>query len=785
MLCNNVNKQRGEITISSSEVSCDANDQLEIGEKLVVFLLKVINISGSGTAIYKGSYKDRVVAVKRILRSHIILANQEIANLKAFQQHQNVVRFYGEGRDRDFLYLALELCDCDLNDLIQLYSPDSSQNMTISSNLEKLRNNLGDVQLWKENNGRPSPLLLKLMRDMVSGLVVVHDMGIIHRDLKPQNILIIKESSTLCAKISDMGISRKLRDNKASLSNHFSRCGTTGWKAKEWLLFERQTLAMDLFSLGCLLFFCITHGRHPFGDHDERNRNIRNDDAQDLYLVQDFPEAFHLISLLLKADHNLRILTGKMFLKDDSLSKFKGKGAESTTSDDIMRQIGKKLLVSTKEIGKSGTGTVVYEGRYNDIAVAVKRIQQSHGNMADREITNFIAISKQNENIVRYYGAERDRDFIYLILELCHCNLDDLIQIYSTNSSKHQHVSEYLEKVKNIFGDVKLWKENDRPSPLLLKLMRGIVSGLVDLHNSRIIHRDLKPENVLIIGKSSGLCAKLSDMGISRQLRDNKSSLTNNISRCGTMGWKAKECLLADERPPVISSDQRLTTAMDLFSLGCLLFFCITRGIHPFGEHDERNMNIKKDIVQNLNLLHNFPEAFELISLLLKADHQERPKANEVLLHPLFWDAEKRLSFLRDTSDRVTKNSDISNALESTADTIFETEMMCLLNVVLKWNKKVNDKIIKHISTYAREAYKFNSVRDLLRLIGDICKHYQQLPDNIQRLVGSCYEEIDDYFTWRFPMLLIEVYKVVCTHCKKEKRFGKYFNQNKGESLAD
>ncbi|XP_024029810.1 serine/threonine-protein kinase/endoribonuclease IRE1a [Morus notabilis] len=460
-------------------------------------------------------------------------------------------------------------------------------------------------------------------------------------------------------------------------------------------------------------------------------------------------------------------------------------GAESTTSDDIMRQIGKKLLVSTKEIGKSGTGTVVYEGRYNDIAVAVKRIQQSHGNMADREITNFIAISKQNENIVRYYGAERDRDFIYLILELCHCNLDDLIQIYSTNSSKHQHVSEYLEKVKNIFGDVKLWKENDRPSPLLLKLMRGIVSGLVDLHNSRIIHRDLKPENVLIIGKSSGLCAKLSDMGISRQLRDNKSSLTNNISRCGTMGWKAKECLLADERPPVISSDQRLTTAMDLFSLGCLLFFCITRGIHPFGEHDERNMNIKKDIVQNLNLLHNFPEAFELISLLLKADHQERPKANEVLLHPLFWDAEKRLSFLRDTSDRVTKNSDISNALESTADTIFETEMMCLLNVVLKWNKKVNDKIIKHISTYAREAYKFNSVRDLLRLIGDICKHYQQLPDNIQRLVGSCYEEIDDYFTWRFPMLLIEVYKVVCTHCKKEKRFGKYFNQNKGESLAD
>ncbi|XP_024029809.1 serine/threonine-protein kinase/endoribonuclease IRE1b-like [Morus notabilis] len=457
MLCNNVNKQRGEITISSSEVSCDANDQLEIGEKLVVFLLKVINISGSGTAIYKGSYKDRVVAVKRILRSHIILANQEIANLKAFQQHQNVVRFYGEGRDRDFLYLALELCDCDLNDLIQLYSPDSSQNMTISSNLEKLRNNLGDVQLWKENNGRPSPLLLKLMRDMVSGLVVVHDMGIIHRDLKPQNILIIKESSTLCAKISDMGISRKLRDNKASLTKSTTGCGTTGWKAKEWLLFERQTLAMDLFSLGCLLFFCITHGRHPFGDHDERNRNIRNDDAQDLYLVQDFPEAFHLISLLLKADHNLR------------------------------------------------------------------------------------------------------------------------------------------------------------------------------------------------------------------------------------------------------------------------------------------------------------------------------PKAIEVLHHPLFWNAEKRLSFFRDTSDRVSKNNNLFEALESTADTSLGTEKMCWINVILGWNKKVHAEIIMYIFTGANGAYEFSSVRDLLRLIGYILNHYQELPNVIQNLVGSLYEGIDDYFTRRFPLLLIEVYKVVCLY-KEDECLKKYFN---------
>lgn len=54
---------------------------------------------------------------------------------------------------------------------------------------------------------------------MVSGLVHLHELGIIHRDLKPQNVLIIKESS-VCAKLSDMGISKRLVENMSSLGHH-------------------------------------------------------------------------------------------------------------------------------------------------------------------------------------------------------------------------------------------------------------------------------------------------------------------------------------------------------------------------------------------------------------------------------------------------------------------------------------------------------------------------------------------------------------------------------------
>jgi serine/threonine protein kinase len=64
-----------------------------------------------------------------------------------------------------------------------------------------------------------NPLACICDRDVVSGLVHLHELGIIHRDLKPHNVLIIKERS-LCAKLSDMGISKRLVGDMSSLGHH-------------------------------------------------------------------------------------------------------------------------------------------------------------------------------------------------------------------------------------------------------------------------------------------------------------------------------------------------------------------------------------------------------------------------------------------------------------------------------------------------------------------------------------------------------------------------------------
>lgn len=58
---------------------------------------------------------------------------------------------------------------------------------------------------------------------------------------------------------------------------------------------------------------------------------------------------------------------------------------------------------------------------------------------------------------------------------------------------------------------------------------RDIVCGLAHLHELGIIHRDLKPQNVLVITDRS-ISAKISDMGISKHLDGDMSSLTKHAT---------------------------------------------------------------------------------------------------------------------------------------------------------------------------------------------------------------------------------------------------------------
>ncbi|CAH9145290.1 unnamed protein product [Cuscuta epithymum] len=200
------------------------------------------------------------------------------------------------------------------------------------------------------------------------------------------------------------------------------------------------------------------------------------------------------------------------------------------------------------------------------------------------------------------------------------------------------------------------------------------------------------------------------------------------------------------------------------------MFFCITGGKHPYGQSLERDTNIVNDR-KDLFLIENMPEATDLISQLLHPYPDSRPTAVEVLNHPFFWKPETRLSFLRDASDRLELED-----RDSESEILTAVESIKTVALGGSWDAKMDSAFINDIGRYRR--YKFDSVRDLLRVIRNKLNHYRELSMEIQGLLGQVPEGFDSYFSSRFPSLVVEVYKVIQRYCADEQIFRIYFQNN-------
>ncbi|XP_065660136.1 serine/threonine-protein kinase/endoribonuclease IRE1 isoform X2 [Hydra vulgaris] len=394
--------------------------------------------------------------------------------------------------------------------------------------------------------------------------------------------------------------------------------------------------------------------------------------------------------------------------------------------------IGKIQFNPKHLLGRGCEGTVVYRGKFDERDVAVKRILPDCFSFADREV-QLLRESDEHPNVIRYYCREDDKLFQYIALELCQATLQEYV-----------HVSTFEKKGLT-------------PSDVLFQTL----SGIAHLHSLNIVHRDIKPHNVLIsYPNASGVIkAMISDFGLCKKLAFGRHSFSSR-SGIGTDGWIA---------PEVLSREANITRACDIFSYGCVFYYVLSGGLHPFGDNFCRQSNILSGqySLENLGYLENEFEAKDLLKLMLSVEPSQRPSANCILKHPFFWTKSKQLSFLQDVSDRIEKEPEGAEILKKLQDGSIAV-------VRGDWKLHIGEELQEDLRKF--RTYQGTHVRDLLRAMRNKKHHYRELPEKLRESLGSIPNEFLTYFTKRFPRLVIHVYNNIKPNCEHEAPFSPYYN---------
>ena len=247
----------------------------------------------------------RAVALKTLHQEYAEVPSfrrrfRQEARAMASLDHQNIVKVYDISQDGEVPFIVVEcIAGRDVGDL-----------------------------LAHRRGGRLNEQFTKRMAEqLLLALSYAHRRGIIHRDIKPSNILLTQEGTV---KVADFGIARIVEeDDAAGVPGEI--VGSARYMSPEQLRGEDATPRSDVYSVGVLLYHCLT-GRPPFsGDVKSLARqHIHKDPTPPRKLNRRIsPEMEAVILKALQKDPRNRYFSASAMLDDIEIEAPRKKTAET------------------------------------------------------------------------------------------------------------------------------------------------------------------------------------------------------------------------------------------------------------------------------------------------------------------------------------------------------------------------------------------------------------------------------------------------------------------------
>ena len=203
---------------------------------------KVKSTLGSGgmAVVYKAqdAILGRSVALKTLHLHYAEMPSfqarfRQEARAMASLDHENIVKVYDISQDGEVPFIVVEC--------------------VAGRDLGKLLGGQGGGRLGEAFVRRMAAQLLR-------ALSYAHRRGIIHRDIKPSNILLTPEGTV---KVADFGIARIIEEDDLAGGEPGEIVGSARYMSPEQLRGDEAKPESDIYSVGVLLYHCLT-GRPPF-----------------------------------------------------------------------------------------------------------------------------------------------------------------------------------------------------------------------------------------------------------------------------------------------------------------------------------------------------------------------------------------------------------------------------------------------------------------------------------------------------------------------------------------